>query len=63
VTKSNIGKKGFISLTILYNSSSLKEVRQELKLGRNLLPSSDAETMEEYCLIPCSFWLAQPAFL
>jgi hypothetical protein len=30
----NIGKKGFISLTVLYNSSSLKEVRAGTQTGK-----------------------------
>jgi hypothetical protein len=36
---------------------------EELKLGRNLEAGDDAEAMEGCCVLDCSQWLAQPAFL
>ena len=43
--------------------SSSKEVRQELKQGRDLEAGADAEAMEECCLLVCSLQPAQPVFL
>lgn len=31
--------------------------------GRNLKARTEAETIEEYCLLPYSLWLTQPALL
>jgi hypothetical protein len=52
-----LGRRGFIWLTLPYHHHS--------KSGqdRNLEAGSDAEAMEECCLVACSTWLAQPAFL
>ena len=36
---------------------------QELKQGRDLEVGADAEAIEECCLLACSLWFAQPAFL
>ena len=40
-----------------------KKPGQQLKQGRNLEARADAEAMEGRCLLVCSPWLAQPAFL
>jgi hypothetical protein len=40
---------------------SLKEVRTGTKIRD--FEAGDAEAMEEYCLLVCQLWLAQPAFL
>lgn len=53
MTKSKLGREGFISLKLPGNSSSLRsELKQELK----------AETMKS-SLLPCSLAQAQLAFL
>jgi hypothetical protein len=36
---------------------------QELKQVRNLEAGADAEAMKSCCLLSCSSWLVQPAFL
>jgi hypothetical protein len=40
-----------------------KKPEQDLKQGRNLRAGPDTEAMEECCLLACSSWLAQSAFL
>jgi len=47
MTKSNLGRKGFIWLTDPESQSI------ELKPGRNLEAAADAEAMEECCLLAC----------
>ena len=47
MTKSNLGKKEFISFTCPHHSPSLKEVRARVQ-SRNLEAEIEAETMEEY---------------
>ena len=42
---------------------SPREVREETKGGRYLKAVSGAEVMEEECLLACSSWLVQSAFL
>ena len=56
MTKSKIGNKGFIWLTLPHCSSSLKKSGQELKQGRNLETGTE-EAMKECCLLTCSSWL------
>jgi hypothetical protein len=46
-----------------HHSSSSKEIRTEFKQGRNPEAGADTEAMEGYCLLACSHWLAQSAFL
>jgi hypothetical protein len=58
----NLGKRGFILLTLPHHNSSLKKAGQELKMGRDLKTGADAEVMEGCCLMACSLCLAQPAF-
>lgn len=36
---------------------------QELSHGRNMVKGDDVETMDGYCLLVCSPWLAHPAFI
>ena len=40
-----------------------RKLGQELKQDRNLEAGTDAEAVEEGCLLAFSPWLAQPAFL
>jgi hypothetical protein len=42
-SQSNLGRKGFILLTIPYSSSSSKAVAQELKQGMVMDAGADAE--------------------
>jgi hypothetical protein len=60
--QSNFGKKGFIgfffsTITVHYLRKSGQEPNRNLETG------ADAEAMEKCCLLACSTWLAQPAFL
>jgi hypothetical protein len=56
MTKSNLGRKGFI---ISYRLQFVIRGSQ----SRNLGAGADAEAMEGCCSLACSPWLAQPAFL
>jgi hypothetical protein len=49
--------------TFRYQTSIEGKSGQELKQGSNLEAGADAEAMENYCLLACSSWLAQPVFL
>jgi hypothetical protein len=62
MTKKQLGRKGFIQLTLPYCCSSpRKEVRTGTQAGQEA--EADAEAMEGYYLLTCLPWLAQPAFL
>jgi hypothetical protein len=54
VTKKQIGRKGFIQLTLPDHSPS----GQELKQGWKLKAGANAEAMEGCCLLACFTWLA-----
>ena len=45
-----------------YCTTSLQEAKQELKQGSDLGAGTDAETMQEWCLVASSAWLSYPAF-
>jgi hypothetical protein len=49
--------KGLLSSHFLIVIHHQKEVRQELKQGRNLEAEADAEAMEGCCLLTCSHGL------
>jgi hypothetical protein len=61
MTKKQLGRKGFIQLTLPYCCSSPKEVRTGTQAGQKA--GADAETMEGSFLLACFLWLAQPALL
>ena len=61
MTKKQLGRKGFIQLTLPYCCSSLKEVRTGTQAGQEA--GADAEAMEGCSLLACFPWLAQPALL
>jgi hypothetical protein len=63
MTRSKLGRKGFIQLTLPYCCSSPKEVRTGTHTGRNLEIGADAEIMKGCSLLACFPWLAQLAFL
>lgn len=54
-----------VSLILPSNSSTPKvpEDKNSLTQGRNLEAGAEAEAMEECCLLACSPWSAQPAFI
>jgi hypothetical protein len=54
MTKSNSGKKGFISDYNSQDSPSQQEARTGTQ-GRNLEPRSESEAMEEHCLLFVAF--------
>lgn len=58
--QSKLGRKGLIWLTVPHHE---RKSGQELKQGKNQAAGIDAEAVEECCLLACSSWLAQPAFL
>jgi hypothetical protein len=59
----NLGRKGFIQLTLLPSCSSLKKSEQDLRQGRILEAGADAEAMEgaAYWLAPLD-WLSLHAY-
>ena len=59
----NLGKEVYFSSHFQGIVHSRVKSRQELTQGRNLEAGTDAEAMEGCCLLACSPWLAQPAFL
>jgi hypothetical protein len=61
MTKKQLGRKGFIQLTLPYCCSSPKEVRTGSQAGQEA--GADAEAMEGCSLLACFPWLAQPALL
>jgi hypothetical protein len=63
MTESKIGRKGLIWLPLPHYHPSMKEVRTGIQKGRKLEAEANSEAMEEYCLLACFPWLAQPAFL
>jgi hypothetical protein len=50
MAKNNLGRKGFIWLTILHHCLSLKEVRTGTQIGQDQKTGTDAEVMEEMLL-------------
>jgi hypothetical protein len=61
MTKKQLGRKGFIQLTLPYCCSSPKEVRTGTQASQKAV--ADAEAMEGCSLLACFPWLAQPALL
>jgi hypothetical protein len=61
MTKKQLGKKGFIRLTLPHCCSSLKEVRTGTQAGQEA--GVDAEAVEGCSLLACFSCLAQPALL
>jgi hypothetical protein len=61
MTKKQLGRKGFIQLTLPYYCSSPKEVRTGTQAGQKA--GADAEAVEGCSLLACFPWLAQLAFL
>jgi hypothetical protein len=53
MTKSKLGRRGFIWFTLPQHFSTLKEIRKSLEQGRNLEAGVYAEDTEEYCLLVC----------
>jgi hypothetical protein len=47
---------------VLHHSPSLREARTGTQ-GRNLEAGADAEAMEGCCLLACSSWFSQSAFI
>jgi hypothetical protein len=61
ITKEQLGRKGFIQLTLPYCCSSPKEVRTGTQAGQE--PGADAEAKEGCYLLACFPWFAQLALL
>jgi hypothetical protein len=53
MTKSNLGRKEFIWLTHPCHSPSLKETKEGRNQERNPEEGTEAETMEDGCLLAC----------
>jgi len=60
-SRSELGKKGFVQLTLPHRWSSPKEARTETHAGQEA--GADAEAMEGCYLLACFPWLAQLASL
>ena len=58
MAKSNLEKKGFIRVTLLYRYSTLKEIRTGTQKDRNLEAGADAEAMKG-----AAYWLAPRGLL
>jgi hypothetical protein len=61
MTKKQLGRKGFIHLTLPHCCSSPREVRTGTQVGQKA--GADTEAMEGCSLLACFPWLAQPALL
>jgi hypothetical protein len=61
MTKKQLGRKGFIQLTLSILLLITKEVRTGTQAGQEA--GADAEAMEGCSLLACILWLAQPALL
>ena len=61
MTKKQVGRKGFILLTLPHCCSSPKEVRTGIQAGQEA--GADTEAMEGWYLLACFPWLVQLAFL
>jgi len=61
--QSNLRRKGLTGLTLPHCSPSLKEIRTRTQTGQKEEVGTDAEVLEECCLLACSSTQAQPAFL
>jgi len=61
MTRSKLGRKGFIQLTLPHCCSSPKEVRTGTQAGQEA--GADAEVMEGCYSLACLPWLAQLALL
>jgi hypothetical protein len=62
IIKSYLGREGFISSYTSMSQFTIKEVRAGAQ-GRNPEAGTEAEAMEECCLLDCSPWLSQRAYL
>jgi hypothetical protein len=60
-SRSKLGRKGFIQLTLLHCCSATKEVRTGTQAGQEA--GAAAEAMEGCFLLACFPWLAQLALL
>jgi hypothetical protein len=61
MTKKQMGRQGFIRLTLPHCCSSPKEVRTGTQAGQKA--EADAEAMEGCSLLAFVPWLAQPVLL
>jgi hypothetical protein len=52
MTKSNLGRQKFIWLTLVGHSPSFREIKAGTE-GMNLEAGTEAETIEEHCLLAC----------
>jgi hypothetical protein len=62
MTKGNLGKNGLFC-SVSYNNPSSKTVRIRTHTGKELESGADAEDIGLCCLVTCTSWLGQPAFL
>lgn len=60
MAKRNLRRKGYILLTYPNQSLPLKEVKAGAQAGQEMETGTEAENLEEWCLLVCSTW---PAFL
>lgn len=60
--QSNLVGEVLFGLPLNISTHQLRKSEQELKQDRNPEVGTDAENMEESCLLACSSWIAQAAF-
>jgi hypothetical protein len=63
MTKATWGGKGLFGLCFGITVHCQRKSGQALKQARNLEAGADAEAIEGCCLLACSPWLAQSAFI
>lgn len=54
MAKRNLRRKGLLNPLLPGNSTLLREVKQKLKQNKNLEAMTQAEAMNECCLLACS---------
>jgi hypothetical protein len=62
-TKSKLGRKGIIQLTLSDHRPLWEEVRRKFSQGWSLEVKAEAKALEGCCLLDCFSWLVQLAFL
>lgn len=59
----NSGRKRYIQLMVLNHNLSSSKVRTGIQVEKGSGSRADGEVMQGGCLLACSSWLAQSAFL
>jgi uncharacterized protein YgbK (DUF1537 family) len=57
------GQKQLVRERVCFAYTSTSQFTMKGNWGKSQEAGADAEAMKECCLLACSLWLAQPAFL